>query len=347
MNRTAASKYERIFLTLSILLGVLGLGAYAASKFTPGKAIVIVTGAGLLGYLAAQIVHAYRLKRFLPILRDFLLSILAVVAGTYILLFTFVYFFQDTVANRTSSFFQPRRLSLQQAQALAAPDLTDLDLLAPGEIHLRGWLLRNTSVEKSPLVIFFEGSGAEASEMIPPMRQLQGWSVALVNYRGFGLSDGTPTQANVLSDALLIYDTLSRRADIDPDRIVPMGYSLGTGVAVDLSARRPVLATILVAPYDHWSLIGVNKSPIYAPLAGIMKPYFNSIAVAPTINQPLLCLTGAHDVNVPPELSQRLAAAWGGKVTLMEYPDENHGLLYHENNSLKDIENFLQSVGGK
>ena len=168
--------------------------------------------------------------------------------------------------------------------------------------------------------------------------------MALVNYRGFGQSDGTPSHSSVLDDAVAIYDTLSRRPNIDGDRVVVMGYSLGTGVAASLTAQRPVAGTILVSPYDQWSLIGVNNSPIFKPLAGIMKPYFDSISLAPDIQTPMLCLVGTHDTFVPPTLSHHLCDAWGGKTTEVEYPGENHDLLFHGNTSWKDISSFLAGI---
>ena len=344
METNQPGRAERPMFILSIFLGIFGLTAYASSKFIPGKAIVIITGLCLLGALITQAVHAIRMKRFWVAIRDLFLSLLASLAGMYILLCAFIILFQDAVANRTGSFFQPEPLSIETANSLAAPDLTSLDLVMPDGVHLRGWLLKNKTAERAPLIIYFNGSGGEVSKMLPHMRSLNGWSAALVDYRGFGLSDGVATQSNVLADALMIYDVMSKRTDIDAGRIVVMGYSLGTGVAVHLAANRSVAATVLVSPYDHWSLIGVNPSPIYKPLRGILKPYFNSLVLAPEIHTALLCLAGLNDTFVPPIFSRRLTDAWAGKVTMIEYPGEDHSLLFHPNSSWPDINKFLDDV---
>jgi pimeloyl-ACP methyl ester carboxylesterase len=344
MSIRQSLKRELPLLLIGTFLGLTGLLAYAASKFTPGKMVVIVAAAGILGFIAAFVFLAARLRDIRSILISAGLSILAIVVGGFLILFTFIFFFQDAVANRTSSFFQPRRILVETAQELTAPDVIPLDLTTPDGIHLRGWLVWNSAGEKTPLVIYFGGSGSESSEMIPMARQLEGWSVALVNYRGFGQSEGTPTHEDTLSDARLLYDELAARPDIDSSQVVAMGYSLGTGVAVQLAEQRPVAGTILVSPYDHWSLIGLNKSPLYAPLSGIMKPYFDSISLAPDIHSPVLFLIGAEDAVVPSDLSIKLAGSWGGKTTVKEYPGEDHGLLFHENNSWEDIERFLHSL---
>ena len=262
-----------------------------------------------------------------------------------------IFFFQDTIANQTSSFFQPTAISPEAAQALAASDVEALELTtpdgAPSGARLRGWLVKNSTAAQAPLLIYFNGSGSESSAMIPFARKLDGWSVALVNYRGFGQSEGTPSQANALADATFIYDALTQRPDIAADRVVAMGYSLGTGVAAYLSEQRPTAGTVLVAPYDSQTLIGLKRPPLYAPLMGIMHRYFDSISRAPGIKTPLLVLVGSADPVIPPELSQKLANQWGGAADIKTYPGEDHDLLLHNNSSWSDIAAFLKTLGAK
>ena len=278
MRTEASDRTSFCLQIICVLLGVMGLVAYAISKFSSGKVIVIVTAAGILGFIAALVVLTIRLKRCGLIVRAIAGTLLAVVVGTYLILFPLIYFFQDAIADRTSAFFQPRGISAEAARALVTDNVEAIDIATPDGAGLAGWLVRNSDAASAPLVIFFDGSGSETWRAIPYARKLAGWSVALVNYRGFAPSTGTPSQAHAFADATLIYDTLAQRPDVDPNRIVAMGYSLGTGVAVHLAAQRPMAGTILVAPYDSQSLIGLKQSPIFAPLAGIMHRYFDSIA---------------------------------------------------------------------
>ena len=237
-----------------------------------------MTAAGILGFMAALVVLTIRLIRFGLIVRAIAGTLLAVVVGTYLILFPLIYFFQDAIADGTSAFFQPRGIAAEVAQALIADDVEALDFVTPDGARLAGWLVLDTKTASAPLVIFFDGSRSETWRAIPNPRKLAGWSVALVNYRGIGPSTGTPSQAHTFADATLIYDTFARRPDVDPSRTVAMGYSLGTGVAVHLAERRPVAGTILVAPYDSQTLIGLKRSPIFAPLAGMMHRYFDSLS---------------------------------------------------------------------
>jgi hypothetical protein len=327
-----------------VLLGIAGLVAYAVSKFSSGRLVVIVTAISLVGFFIALIGLAIGVKRPAHKARVVGGSLLAVVLGAYLVLFLFLTFFQDAIANQTSAFFQPRKLAEAAAQALLTDDIEPIDVTTPDDAGLRGWLVRNSTASPSPLVIFFDGSGSESSAMIPYARQLDGWQVALVNYRGFGQSTGTPSHARALADAVLLYDTLVQRPDIDPQRVAAMGYSLGTGVAVQLAAVRPIAASVLVAPYDSMTLIGLKQSPLFAPLMGIMKRYFDSMALAPDIDTPLFALVGTADTAVLPERSLKLVEGWGGETQVNQYEGEDHNLLMHENSSWRDIAQFLERV---
>lgn len=341
MSTFPTTKANRWPQAICVFLGIAGLVSYAVSKFSSGRAIVVITALSLLGFLAALALVAVRAKGAWPAVKALAVILLAVVLGAYLILFALVFFFQDTLANETNAFFQPRGLSAEAAAALASEDVESIEFATPDGAMLHGWLVKNSDAERAPLVIFFGGSGSEASQMIPYVRAFDGWSVALVNYRGFGQSTGTPGHQRSLADAALIYDALTQRPDIDPERVVAMGYSLGTGVAVGLAAQRPVAGVVLIAPYDSMSLIGLKQSPLFAPLSGIMHRYFDSMTRAPSISATLLVLIGTNDTAVPPALSQRLAAAWSGEATVEVYEGENHDLLLHDNSSWSDIAAFL------
>jgi uncharacterized protein len=344
MTDTPTAHNTRRLQLVTILLGIMGVVAYAVSMFTSGSISVVITISGLLGFVVTLGLLIWRLKRFGPIIKTVVISLLAVIGGAYLILFLLIFLFQDTIANQTSSFFQPKAISAEAAHALAALDVEAIDLASSDGARLRGWLVKNATEPRAPLLIYFNGSGSESSAMIPYAQTLDGWSVALINYRGFGQSEGTPSQANAFADATFIYDTLIQRPDIDADRVVAMGYSLGTGVATHLSTQRPVIGTVLVAPYDSLTLIGLKRPPLYAPLMGTMKHYFDSISRAPAIKTPLLVLSGAADPVIPPELSQKLADQWGGAVDIKTYPGEDHDLLLHNNSSWADITAFLRMV---
>jgi hypothetical protein len=85
-------------------------------------------------------------------------------------------------------------------------------------VKLRGWLVKAAET-RAPLVIYYGGNAEELSwQMTEPWPAE--WSLALVNYRGYGESDGNPSEAALFGDALVVFDALARRPDVDPARIV-------------------------------------------------------------------------------------------------------------------------------
>jgi pimeloyl-ACP methyl ester carboxylesterase len=106
-----------------------------------------------------------------------------------------------------------------------------------------------------------------------------------MNYRGYGGSDGTPSETALLSDALFVFDYMLATEGIDPAHVVLMGRSLGSGVAVHVAAKRKVGGVILVTPFD--SLVNVARAhyPIF-PVGLMLKHRFDSAALAPGITTP-------------------------------------------------------------
>lgn len=266
--------------------------------------------------------------------------------GAYAVVLLFVVLFQDAFIATNSIVFQPKTMSPDVAKLLVTSNVEELNIVTTEHIHLKGWLVQNNSGNRSPLLIYFGGSSQEVSNMIPYFEKLDGWSIALVNYRGYGMSEGSPSEEVLFQDATLIYDTLVEREDIDKTKIAVMGWSLGTGVAVQLSDQRAVDGTILVSPFDSWAHMFQSRDFPFVPLLLIKERYFifNSIGRAPSIRSSLLCLVGSEDNIIHPALSEELVRHWGGEDKLVVYQGANHGLLFQENSSWDDIANFLEDM---
>jgi len=169
-------------------------------------------------------------------------------------------------------------------------------------------------------VIYFGGNAEETSWMLEEIGNAPGTSWLIVSYRGYGLSEGSPGEAALVSDALQWFDYALALPGADAKRTFAFGRSLGSGIAVALAAQRPVARLILVTPYD--SLAAVAKRHYwYLPVDLLLKHRFDSIALAPALKQPLLCLIAERDEVIPPVHGERLCAAWGGdkrKILLQE-----------------------------
>ena len=209
-------------------------------------------------------------------------------------------------------------------------------------VKLRGWLVKAAPVP-APLVIYFGGNAEEVSWLVDLASQFPGWSLLLVNYRGYGESEGKPGERELFEDALALYDYAKQRPDIAPGRIVAMGRSLGTGVAVYLASHRPTRGVILVSPYDSLGEVARRHDP-FLPVSLLLRHRFDSLDRAPHIEAPLLCLVANEDRLIPVAHSRTLFEAWRGAKTWREIPLADHDGIAGEPEYWRSIAAFLSAL---
>jgi fermentation-respiration switch protein FrsA (DUF1100 family) len=188
-------------------------------------------------------------------------------------------------------------------------------------------LVRPSGAARGPLVIYFGGNAEVATEFASSVHEVYGnHAVLLVDYRGYGGSGGSPGEKALVADALELYDWAARRPDVDPARIALHGRSLGSGVAVQLAAARPVRCVVLTSPFS--SALDVARSAYFwLPVALLMRHPFDSMAHAPRLGVPALVVMAEADRVIPAEYSERLAEAWAGPVERLRLPGFGHNDL--------------------
>jgi fermentation-respiration switch protein FrsA (DUF1100 family) len=222
----------------------------------------------------------------------------------------------------------PRGWSLEQV-AIDARDGT----------RLTGVLAR-PPLAKAALVIYFPGNAQEATSQAVEADHYGERAVLLMNYRGYGASGGKPGERSLVGDAIEVYDWAVRRTDIDASRIVAHGRSLGSGVAVQLAAARPLKAMLLTSPYDSLAAIAHARYP-WLPTSLLLRHRFDSLAIAPSLRLPALFLVAERDTLVPPAHSQRLAEAWAGPTERLAFAGRGHNDLEGDPRYLAAIRDFL------
>ncbi len=249
---------------------------------------------------------------------------------------TFVYFFQESLI------FFKQSLSDERLEWLRTnyPQAEEVILETPEGIKLHGWFVKSEGEKMAPLVIFFGGNGQEVSEVLELADGFKGWSLLVVNYRGYGLSQGEPGQEEIFKDALFLYDSFKDRKDIDSDRIVAMGWSLGSGAAVYVAENREIAGTILVSPYDSIKKVAARKIP-FLPMQIMLRHPFDSLSRAPSINVPALALVGSEDKVVAPSHSSNLMSSWGGEWQLEVMEGRGHVDIHLSDEFWEHINDFL------
>ena len=265
------------------------------------------------------------------------LEILKIGAAVAVGLPVFLYFFQEKML-----FFPTPPVS--SVPRPARGEVEDVRLVAPDGVQLTGWFVNSGAdhgIGGAPLLIYFGGNAEGVSWLVGVADRFAGYSLLLLNYRGYGGSGGRPGESALFADALLAYDYASRRRDVDASRIVVMGRSLGSGVAVHLAAQRQLAGVILVSPYDSVRALAQSIYP-WLPVRILLKHPFDSFSRAGGLAVPLLCVVAGNDSVIPAANSRRLFEAWGSKdKRWIEVRDAGHDDISGELRYWEEIALFL------
>jgi fermentation-respiration switch protein FrsA (DUF1100 family) len=215
--------------------------------------------------------------------------------------------------------------------AVPSPSAVGLDQAEPvtfetdDGIRLRGWFVPSRQTPARFTLVVFNGNAgnrAYRAELARAFRE-HGLSVLLFDYRGYGGSDGRPTEEGLASDARAARAYLATRADVDERRVAYFGESLGAAVAVRLAVEHPPQALVLRSPFTSLADVGRVHYP-FLPVRWLLRDRFASLDRIAWVHGPVLVIAGARDSIVPAEQSRRLYSAAPGPKTLVVIEGADH-----------------------
>lgn len=194
--------------------------------------------------------------------------------------------------------------------------------------RLAGWWIAPS--EGKPVILILHGRSGNISGRAPVAAGLgrEGYGVLLFDYRGYGRSDGSPSEEGLFEDAVAAYDW-TRRRGICGGRIVILGQSLGNAPAARLAASRPAAGLVLVSPFLSLPEAAADRLP-WLPLGALLWPRnrFEVGAHLARLRIPLVLVAAAEDRLVPIEHARRVAAPARVPTLRLEDPEAGHdGLL--------------------
>ena len=210
-------------------------------------------------------------------------------------------------------------------------------------IILKGWFIRKKISAENPLIIYYGGNAEEVSNHLFESHHFSANAFLFLNYRGFGKSEGKPSQTDLVSDALFVLAEVLKQENIKPDQVILMGRSLGSGVAVQVAASSKVKGLILVTPFD--SLLNVAKTHYpFLPVGLLLRHPFNSAALAPEIDMPVLMMMGTGDNIISNQRTRALARVWGGPVELVTIEGAGHNDIQAFSRYWYEMRRFITSL---
>lgn len=264
-------------------------------------------------------------------LRRALLGLLLIYAG----ICAAVFFLQETLL------FHPTVLDAADDPA-AQQTVQPLELTVDGAV-LRGVLVPGAGEGPRPTVLYFGGNAERVRQRARDRGWVGelGWNLVLVSYRGYDDSSGSPSADALLADAVAIHDAVAARPDVDRERIVAWGNSLGSGVAARVARERELAGAILVMPYARLSDIAADVY-WWLPVRLLFRHEIDTLTDAPAITDPVLVVHGDEDTLIPATHGRRVVDAWGGPARLVLVSGAGHNDLGRRPELHTAVEAFLR-----
>jgi len=181
---------------------------------------------------------------------------------------------------------------------------------------------------KEPGMLWFYGNGETIGAIWPIIRDFrpQNAGLLVLDYPGYGASEGRATEAGMYEAADLAYTTLAGRSDIDPHRIYVYGRSLGTAAATHVAASHEVAGLILESPFTSARAMAARHYRIFPRF--LVRLGLDNIGRMPRIHCPALVFHGTADMLVPMEMGREVAQAAGGPVEFVMIDGAGHNDTY-------------------
>jgi hypothetical protein len=239
-----------------------------------------------------------------------MLWLVMVVVGVVVALSVYLYFNQKSMV-----FFPVKEL------AVTPDDLNlsyeDVYLTVGGDKKIHGWFIPADSSD-SKVVLFCHGNGGNISHRLETILFLRSLntSILLFDYRGYGLSDGQPSEDNVYGDVRACYDWLVDEREFQPGGIIIFGRSLGGAVAIDLAAKVPCAGLVVESSFTSAKDMARKMFP-FLPTSLIVRYKFDSIGKISSVAVPIVFIHSPQDEMIPFEMGEKLYERATGDKTFV------------------------------
>jgi hypothetical protein len=163
-------------------------------------------------------------------------------------------------------------------------------------------------------LVYFGGNAEDVSRNLPVFSAaFPDHALYLLRYRGYGGSGGEPSEKALVQDALALFDLAHARHK----RVLVVGRSLGSGLAVHVASLRPVTRLVLVTPYDSIADIAARQFPLL-PVYWLMRDRYESWRYAPRVSAPTLIIAAERDEVIPRWSTELLVTRFPRGVVSLE-----------------------------
>ena len=173
-------------------------------------------------------------------------------------------------------------------------------------VRLHGWFIPGRS-EKT--MLWFHGNAGNISHRVDNIAKLHsrlGVAIFIFDYRGYGRSEGTPSEEGTYRDAEAALAYLGSRQDGDARNLVLFGRSLGSAVAVELAAKHDVYAVVLESPFTSISAMAKRAYPFLPGIGLLARTKYDTLAKIKDVQVPVMVLHGDRDDIAPFDMGREI-----------------------------------------
>ncbi len=228
----------------------------------------------------------------------FLIRIILIVAGAYILLTGLLFVFQSRYV------YFPERILLADPRSVGL-DFESVWFETEDGVRLSGWFI---PVENARgVVLFCHGNAGNISHRLESIQIFHrlGLSVFIFDYRGYGQSEGKPTEQGTYADAEAAWRYLVEERRINPNEIIVFGRSLGGAVASRLAQSQTPSALIVESAFTSLPDIAATIYP-YLPVRLLLRFKYNTVEYITKVDRPVLVVHSRDDKIMSFSHGQRL-----------------------------------------
>ncbi len=210
-------------------------------------------------------------------------------------------------------------------------------------VRVHGWWVPSASARRRGALLFLHGNAGNIAGRAPLARDLAdaGLDVFLLDYRGYGRSEGRPSEEGLYLDARAAYRHLREERAVTPGELVVAGHSLGGAVAAHLASSRPVGAVVVTASFTDLAAAARAVYP-WLPDAWFRwsSSPFPTLRRMARLDGPVLVGRGSADRLIPGEQVRALYEAAPEPRRWVEVPGAGHGDLWLDGSFIRVLVDF-------
>lgn len=239
--------------------------------------------------------------------------------------------------QRSLMYFPDRNIAAPQHYGLR--EFEDRRIQTQDGMNIQLWY--KPAHENFPTIVYFHGNAANLGNRAGIYHALaqHGFGIAALSYRGYGASEGRPSESGLYTDARATIDFLLQQ-HIPPARTILYGESLGTGVAVQMATEYNVAGLVLQAAYTSTVTRAAEIYP-WLPVRLVMLDRFDSLSKIDRVKAPLLMLHGEQDATIPIAHGRRVFAAATEPKQFIAFPQVQHN-DFDSNEISEHVSNFAR-----